>query len=83
MNNSERTLTQGDLEVIERIVYKSADDVAVSISRSFERMEERLDASESRIYGRLAELDDRIEGSRQQMTDELGDVRKEIRLMDE
>jgi len=55
------SLEQKDLESIERVVYKNADDIAVSIGRSFERLEERIDAAESRIYGRLAELEDRLE----------------------
>ena len=58
------SLEQKDLELIERIIYKSADDVAVSISRSFERLEERIDAMESRLYSRLADIDDRIDGGR-------------------
>ena len=55
------SLEQKDLESIERVVYKNADDIAVSIGRSFKRLEERIDAAESRIYGRLAELEDRLE----------------------
>jgi hypothetical protein len=31
-----------DLEFIERAIYKNADDIATSIARSFERLEERL-----------------------------------------
>lgn len=53
---NENVLTQKDLELFERIVYKSADDIAVSIARSFERLEERIDAAESRIYSRLADI---------------------------
>ena len=53
-------LDQNDLEQIERIIYKSADDVAVSIARSFERMEERIDAMESRLYGRFGDLEDKL-----------------------
>ena len=53
-------LDKKDLELIESIVYKSADDIAISIARSFERLEERIDCAESRIYSRLAELDDLI-----------------------
>jgi hypothetical protein len=49
-----------DLELIERIIYKNGDDIAVSIGRSFERLEERIDAAESRIYGRLIEIEDAI-----------------------
>ena len=54
------SLDQKDLERIERLVYKNADDVAISIARSFDRLEERVDAAESRIHSRLAELEDRI-----------------------
>jgi hypothetical protein len=53
-------LDQKDLELIERVVYKNNDDVAVSIARSFERLEERIDSAEARIHGRLSELEDRI-----------------------
>jgi prefoldin subunit 5 len=74
-------LEQKDLELIERVIYKNGDDIAVSIGRSFERLEERMDAMESRLYSRLAELEDKIEASRQDMSDELGDIRKEIREM--
>ena len=54
------SLEQKDIELIESIVYKSADDIAISISRSFERLEERIDSTESRLYSRLAEIDDLI-----------------------
>ena len=49
------SLEPKDLELIERIVYKGNDDIAVSIARSFERLEERIDGSESRLYSRLAQ----------------------------
>jgi hypothetical protein len=55
------SLNQKDLELIERVVYKNADDTAISIVRSFERLEERVDAAESRIHSRLSELEDRLE----------------------
>lgn len=71
-------LDQKDIELIERVIYKSGDDVAVSISRSFERLEERTDAAESRIYGRLSDLEDKVEASRQDISDELGDIRKDV-----
>ena len=73
------SLEPKDLELIERIMYKNGDDIAVSISRSFERLEERIDAVESRLYSRLSELEDVVEGSRQNISDTLGDVRAEIR----
>jgi hypothetical protein len=49
------------VELIERAIYKNADDIAVSIARSFERLEEHIDATESRLYGRLADIEDRLE----------------------
>ncbi len=55
-------LESKDLELIERVIYKNGDDIAVSIGRSFERLEERIDGAESRIYGRLVEIEDLIEG---------------------
>ena len=54
------SLDQKDLELIERVIYKNGDDIAVSIGRSFERLEERIDGAESRIYGRLADLEDAL-----------------------
>lgn len=72
-------LDQKDIELIERTVYKCGDDVAVSIARSFERIEERIDATESRLYARLADLEDRVEGSRQDIADEITEVRRELR----
>ena len=74
-------LEQKDLELIERVIYKNGDDIAVSIGRSFERLEERIDAAESRIYSRLAEVEDKIEASRQELSDKLGDVREEVQDM--
>jgi len=49
-----------DIELIERVIYKNGDDIAISIGRSFERLEERIDAAESRIYGRLIDIEDQI-----------------------
>ncbi len=75
------SLEQKDLELIERVIYKQGDDIAVSIGRSFERLEERIDAAESRIYSRLSEIEDKIEASRQDLDDNIGDLREEIREM--
>ena len=72
-------LEQKDIEMIERVIYKNGDDVAVSIGRSFERLEERIDAAESRIYSRLSDLEDKVEASRQDISDELGEIRSELR----
>jgi hypothetical protein len=72
-------LDQKDFEVIERLVYKNADDIAISIARSFERLEEHVDAAESRIHSRIVEVDDRLESNRQDIADQIGDVRSELR----
>ena len=72
-------LEQKDLELIERVIYKNGDDIAVSIGRSFERLEERIDAAEARLYSRFADLEDKVEASRQDMADTLGDVLEELR----
>jgi hypothetical protein len=72
-------LERTDIEQFECLIYKSADDIAVSIARSFERLEERVDAMESRLYTRLAEVEDRVEASRQDTSDQLGELRDEIR----
>ena len=71
-------LEQKDIELIERCIYKNGDDIAVSIGRSFERLEERLDAAESRIYSRLAEIEDKIEAVHQGISDEIGDIRESL-----
>ncbi|MEI8327780.1 MAG: hypothetical protein WCG02_01455 [Candidatus Taylorbacteria bacterium] len=63
-------LENSDIELIEKIIYKSADDIAISIARSFERLEERIDASESRIYSRLAEVEDLISEVREMVRGE-------------
>lgn len=73
------SLEQKDLELIERIIYKNSDDIAVSISRSFERLEERIDATESRLYSRLADVEDKVEASRQDISDSIGNIREEFR----
>ena len=55
------SLDQRDIEVLERIIYKNGDDIAVSVARSFERLEERIDAAESRLYSRFADIEDKID----------------------
>ena len=68
-------LDQKDIELIERVVYKTADDIAVSIARSFERIEERIDATESRLYSRIADIEGRIAGAEQQIHDDVDSLR--------
>jgi len=72
-------LEQKDVELIERVIYKNGDDIAVSIGRSFERLEERIDAVESRMYSRLSDLEDKVESCHQELSDELGAFLSELR----
>ncbi|MFA6404612.1 MAG: hypothetical protein WCW03_01265 [Candidatus Paceibacterota bacterium] len=70
-------LTKKDLELIEHILYKSTDEVAVAIGRSFERLEERMDAIESRIYSRLADIEDKMYSNFEELEDKLDIVKEE------
>ncbi len=54
-------ITQQDIELIERVIYKNGDDIAISMGRSFERLEEKIESVESRLYGRIADLEDKLE----------------------
>jgi hypothetical protein len=47
-------------EQIERVIYKNGDDIAVSIGRSFERLEERMENAAFRIHGHLTDIADEI-----------------------
>ena len=78
-NNITMSLDQKDIELIEHLMFKNADDIAVSIARSFERLEERIDASESRLYSRMAEIEDKVEVSRQDISDVIGEMKEEVR----
>ena len=78
------------MELIERVIYKVSDDMAVSVARSFERIEERIDAMESRLYSRLSDVeihnDDIIKPLFEEigkMRDTLGDVASEVTGMHE
>jgi hypothetical protein len=55
--NKMQNLTPKDLEAIEALIYHNADDIAVAIARSFERLEDRIDAMHARLYTRIAELE--------------------------
>jgi hypothetical protein len=50
-------LKHADLEAIERVIYRNGDDIATAIGRSFERLEEKMNAAESHIFGRLTEIE--------------------------
>ena len=79
MTTKANGLSQHDLELIERVIYKQGDDIAVSIARSFERLEERIDAAESRLHGRIAEFEDRGQEQWQNAAEEFGAIRIELR----
>jgi gas vesicle protein len=72
-------LEQKDIEIIENLIYKNSDDIAISIARSFERLEKFNMDTESRLHNRLSELDDKMDATRQELSDSLGDIRDEIR----
>jgi len=72
------SLEQKDLELIERIVYKSMDDIAVSIMRSFERLEERIDMGESRIYARMADVEDKHDVLKQDIHDAFDELKEQV-----
>lgn len=72
-------LDQKDAEIIERIIYKNADDVAVSIARSFERMEERIDVLEARLSARSADTEDKIERARHSIEDNIESLRDALK----
>lgn len=57
------SLEQKDCEIIERLVYRCADEISVSLGRSFERLEECLNEMETRIYKRLADVEESIENA--------------------
>jgi hypothetical protein len=72
-------LDQKDLEQIERIIYKNGDDVAVSIARSFERLEERIDSAESRLYNRVADVESRVEACEWNVNQEIDSIREVLK----
>jgi len=54
-------LDRKDLEQIEATIYKNSDDIAISIARSFERMEQRMSDMEFSLYSQMSDLEDRLE----------------------
>ena len=68
-----------DLEQIERMIYKNGDDVAVANARSFDRLEERLDAMESRIYSRFADIETKVETCEWNVTQEIDSIREVLK----
>jgi hypothetical protein len=58
--NTNVVLKPGDLEAIERVIYRNGDDIAMAVGRAFERLEEKMNCIESHIYGRLTEIEKEI-----------------------
>jgi len=71
-------LDQQDLQRIEQAIDRLGGDIAAAIGRGFERLENRIDATESRLYSRFAEVEERVEGSRQDLSDEISPVRESV-----
>ncbi len=57
------SLEQKDIEMIETIIRKVCDDVTIASQRSSERLEDRIDGVETRIYGRLGDIEEEIKRS--------------------
>ena len=72
-------LDQKDVELLERIIYKNGDDIAVSVARSFERLEERIDSTESRLYSRFADVEDKAD----LLLNRSGEILRDIRGLKE
>lgn len=73
------TLQQNDLEIVERIIRRTCDDISISVDRSIERIEERVDAMETRIYSRMADLEDMHHDTLQTVCDILDALKEDIR----
>lgn len=58
------TLTQQDFDAFGHLMDERNDNIVVSIARSFERLEEHLGDTESRLYNRIAEAEDAIDALR-------------------
>ncbi|MDB5238816.1 MAG: hypothetical protein JWO00_151 [Candidatus Parcubacteria bacterium] len=69
------SLEQKDIELLERVIYKNGDDIAVSVARSFERLEERIDSAESRIYSRLADIEDKMDSGYHDLAHEFIEIK--------
>ena len=49
-----------DMNAIERFPNNTSTDITGAIVRGFERLEERLDATEARLVARLADLEEQL-----------------------
>ncbi len=72
-------LEQKDIELLERIIYKNGDDIAVSIARSFERLEERIDSAESRIFSRLEDIENKITDGQEEVRGQINTIASDLK----
>jgi len=54
-------LDQEDIKEFERLIYRNADDIAISVCSSLESLQKRIDVADARICSRLADIEDRLE----------------------
>ena len=71
-------LTAKDLELIEKIIYRNGDDIAVAMSRSFERLEERIEALETRLTSRITDMGNKNIEDGQEISDTLADLKNSL-----
>lgn len=72
------SLETKDLEIIETMMRKVGEDIVVSSQRSLERVEERIDCAETRLYGRISDIEDQIADKDQISRRALEIIREEL-----
>lgn len=73
------SLEQKDIELTESIIRRTCDDLLISFERSLDRLAERLDGAETRIYSRFADLEETNDDMRQAIVDVFDSIREDIR----
>jgi hypothetical protein len=71
MSTKSKGSKESRVESIERMFFKHADDLAISIARSFARLEGRIDALETRVREDGGDLRDRLETQHANVIDKL------------
>lgn len=70
------TLNPEDLKAIDNLLYKRLDDVAVSILRGMERLEERIDVLEERLTKIIHDDDDLFAESLRSIREDTNEIIK-------
>lgn len=73
-----QTLQPKDIDLIQTMIFKSQDNVAVTLCRSLERLEEKIADTESRLYTRIAEVEDTVNSGRQDTMDMIADIKNTL-----